>query len=110
MGKVLMHAAFLESTGKKAESLSYFADYISEMRKCLALISNTDVPLFEEMQKWVKKFSMCCDLLDAIYEARKDPNEETKASLSASYEKYFSDAVLLTGFCLREAAEKTLNS
>lgn len=110
MSEVLMHAAFLESTGKKAESLSYFAEYISEMRKCLALISNTDVPLFEEMQKWVKKFSMCCDLLDAIYEARKDPNEETKTALSASYEKYISDAVLLTGFCLREAAEKTLNS
>lgn len=109
MGDVLMHVSFLESLGKNEEALSYFADYISEMRKCLALISDTSKPLFEEMQKWVGKFSMCCDLLDAIYDAKKEPCEETKAALSASYDKYFSDAVLLTGFCLREAAEKTLN-
>lgn len=110
MGDVLMHVAFLESVGKKDEALSYFADYIAEMRKCLALISDTSKPLFEEMQKWVRKFSMCCDLLDAIFESRKNPCEETKAALSAEYDRYFSDAVLLTGFCLREAAEKTLNS
>ncbi|MBO5858828.1 MAG: beta-N-acetylglucosaminidase domain-containing protein [Clostridia bacterium] len=109
MGDVLMHVSFLETIGKKDEALSYFADYISEMRKCLALISDTSVPLFEEMQKWVRKFLMCCDLLDAIYDARKNPCEETKTALSATYDKYFSDAVLLTGFCLREAAEKTLN-
>ena len=109
MGNVLMHVAFLESLDKKEEALSYFADYISEMRKCLALISDTSKPLFEEMQKWVGKFSMCCDLLDAIYNARKEPGEETKSALSAMYDKYFSDAVLLTGFCLREAAEKALN-
>jgi hypothetical protein len=60
------------------------------------------------MQKWVKKFSMCCDLLDAIYDAKKDPCDKTKESLSVMLEKYNSDAVLLTGFCLREAAEKTL--
>ncbi len=109
MGDVLMHVAFLETLGKKDEALTCFADYICEMRMCLALISDTSVPLFEEMKKWVRKFSMCCDLLDAIYDARKDPSEESKANLSALYDKYFSDAVLLTGFCLREAAEKVLN-
>ncbi len=109
MGETLMHVAFLESVGKKEEALNHLANYISDMRKCLALISDTSNPLFEEMQKWVGKFAMCCDLLDAIYDARKEPCEETKAALSAMYDKYFSDAVLLTGFCLREAAEKTLD-
>lgn len=108
MSETLLKIAFLESSGKNDEAFALFEDYISNMRKCLALISDTSVPLFEEMQKWVKKFSMCCDLLDAIYTARKEPSDITKAALSEQLEKYNSDAVVLTGFCLREAAEKTL--
>ena len=108
MGETLMQVAFFESQGQKDKSLAHLADYIANMRKCLELISDTSIPLFEEMQKWVKKFSMCCDLLDAIYDAKKDPFDKTKESLSVMLEKYNSNAVLLTGFCLREAAEKTL--
>ena len=108
MGDVLMKAAFLETSGKKEEGLAVLEEYNSKMRECLALISDTNNPLFEEMQKWVRKFSMCCDLLDAIYAAKKEPSEETKTALSELLEKYNSDAVILTGFCLREAAEKTL--
>ncbi len=108
MSETLSHVAFLEASGKKEESLTHLSEYIVNMRKCLALISDTSVPMFEEMQKWVRKFSMCCDLLDAIHSARKDPSEQTKTALSEMLEKYNSDAVVLTGFCLREAAEKTL--
>ena len=72
------------------------------------MISDTSVPLFEEMQKWVKKFSMCCDLLDAIYEMWENPDNQKKEKLADLLEKYNSDAVILTGFCLREMAEKTL--
>ena len=108
MGDTLMKIAFLESSGKKDEAMQLFADYNGKMRECLALISNTEIPLFAEMQKWVRKFSMCCDLLDCIRTARLDPSPENKAILSAELEKYNSDAVILTGFCLREAAEKTL--
>lgn len=110
MGEKLMQVAFLESCGKKEESLSCLADYIANMRKCLALISDTSVPLFEEMQKWVKKFSMCCDLLDAIYNAKAEPSDANGAALADMLEKYNSDSVILTGFCLREAAEKTLKN
>lgn len=110
MSEKLSHIAFLESCGKKDEALACLADYISNMRKCLALISDTSVPMFEEMQKWVRKFAMCCDLLDAIYNARKSPSCQTKEALAVMLEKYNSDAVILTGFCLREAAEKTLKT
>ena len=110
MGEKLMQVAFLETCGKKEEALACLADYIANMRKCLALISDTSVPLFEEMQKWVKKFSMCCDLLDAIYTAKADPRNENGVALADMLEKYNSDAVILTGFCLREAAEKTLKN
>ena len=110
MSEKLSHIAFLESCGKKDEALACLAEYNANMRKCLALISDTSTPLFEEMQKWVRKFAMCCDLLDAIYDAHNNPCQQTKETLSSLLEEYNSDSVVLTGFCLREAAEKTLKS
>lgn len=99
---------FQRAIGEKEKSLEIFRNYITKCRECLNLISDTSVPLFEEMQKWVKKFSMCCDLMDAIYAVQENPDEEKKAYLADLLRKYNSDAVVLTGFCLRENAEKTL--
>lgn len=108
MSDTLSHINFLEATDRKAEAMEEFSVYISKMRECLGVISDTSVPMFAEMQKWVKKFSMCCDLLDSIYAVWESPDENKKAELSALLDKYNSDAVILTGFCLREQAEKTL--
>lgn len=99
---------FHKAIGEEEKALEVFRDYNSKCRECLNLISDTSVPLFEEMQKWVRKFSMCCDLLDLIYSVWENPTEENKASLAALLDKYNSDAVILTGFCLREMAEKTI--
>lgn len=108
MSETLSRIAFLEASGKKDEAMQHFAEYNRNMRSCLELISDTTVPLFEEMQKWVRKFSMCCDLLDAIYSVHASPDNQSKTALADLLEKYNSDSVILTGFCLREAAEKTL--
>ena len=108
MGQLLSKVSFLEANGKKEESLDLLSSYISDMRKCLVLVSDTSIPLFEELQKWVKKFSMCCDLLDDVYTAKVNPSIENKNKLSDALQKYNSDGTILTGFCLREFAEKTL--
>ncbi len=108
MGQLLWKVSFLEGIGERAKSLELLGSYISDMRKCLALISDTSVPLFAELQKWVKKFSMCCDLLDAVYTTKENPTEENKKALSEELRKYNSDGTILTGFCLREIAEKTI--
>ena len=71
-------------------------------------MSDTTVELFAEIKKWVKKFSMCCDLLDAILAVWEENTSENKEILAVLLDKYNSDAVILTGFCLRETAEKTL--
>ena len=109
MSEKLSHISFLNSTGKNEEALKEFKDYNANMRECLEMISDTTVPLFNEMTKWVKKFSMCCDLLDAIYNVWASPSESNIKILSELTQKYNSDGTVLTGFCLREAAEKTLN-
>ena len=108
MGQLLSKVSFLEANGKKEESLDLLSSYISDMRKCFVLVSDTSIPLFEELQKWVKKFSMCCDLLDDVYMAKVNPSIENKNKLSDALQKYNSDGTILTGFCLREFAEKTL--
>ncbi len=110
MSETLSHVAFLESVGQKEKALSDFKAYIDNMYDCLKLISNTEVPLFAEMKKWVRKFSMCCDLLSDIYAVKECATKENVAKLIENTEKYNFDAVLLTGFCLRETAEKTINA
>ena len=110
MGNILSKVSFLESSDKKEDALNLFSSYIQDMRNCLGLISDTSVPLFNELQKWVKKFSMCCDLLDDIYKAKNNPTDENKKILSEALKKYNQDGTILTGFCLREMAEKTLHN
>ena len=110
MSETLSHIAFLESVGKREKALSCLSGYIANMHACHTLISDTSVPLFEELKKWVKKFGMCCELLEKIYSAKETPSQENKDALAECLERYNSDGVLLTGFCLRETAEKTLKS
>ena len=110
MGQVLSKVSFLESTDNKEEALKLLNSYIKDMKKCLLLISNVDVPLFDELKKWAGKFSMCCDLLDDIYNAKENPSSENKKTLYDNLQKYNNDGTILTGFCLREMAEKTINN
>lgn len=108
MSEVLSHLSFLVATGDIAKAIGEFKEYNAKMHECLATVSDTSVELFAEMQKWVKKFSLCCDVLDAILAVWVENTPENKAILSELIEKYNSDAVVLAGFCLRETAEKTL--
>ncbi len=99
---------FYKALGENEKSLTVFAEYNKKCRECLKMLCDDSVPLFKEMKKWVRKFEMCCDLLDAIYCVWENPDKAKKKKLKRLLEKYNSDAVLLTGFCLRELAEKTL--
>lgn len=108
MSNTLARLNFLISTGEQEQAVKEFAEYNGKMRECLALISDETVPLFKEIKKWVKKFSMCCDLLDSILAVWVNPNAETITTLATLTEEYNMNAVSLTGFCLREAAERTL--
>lgn len=108
MSDTLAHLRFLMEVGERESSLVQFSEYNAKMRECLEMTRDISVPLFAEIQKWVDKFSMCCDVLDSIYDVWESPTHERKQKLKELLDKYNSDAVILTGFCLRETAEKTL--
>ena len=108
MSEIFEKINFQKAIGNKEKSLEIFRGYKAKCRECFEMLSDTSVPLFEEMQKWTRKFGMCCDLLDALYLMQENPDEEKKKLLAELLEKYNADAVVLTGFCLRENAEKTL--
>lgn len=108
MSEILSRISFLRETGEKDKALSELAAYNKKMRECLEMVSDTSVELFAEISKWVKKFEMCCDLLDAIYSMHENPSEQKRQLLIQLLDAYNSDAVILTGFCLRELAEKTI--
>lgn len=110
MSEIFEKINFQRAIGNKEKSLEIFREYKAKCRECFRMLCDTTVPLFEEMQKWVRKFGMCCDLLDALYEMQENPDEEKRKLLAELLEKYNSDAVVLTGFCLRENAEKTLKN
>ncbi len=108
MSDKLSHIGFLMSTGRAEEAAKEFAEFNAKNRECLEMLRDTSVPMFAEMQKWVDKFAMCCDLLDAVLDTSVSPTDENKSNLSDLLERYNNDAVVMTGFCLREAAEKAL--
>ena len=108
MSEKLSHISFLLSQGKAEQGFEEFKEYNQNMRECLVMLQDENVTLFAELKKWTKKFGMCCDLLDAIYNAKKDPTDDNMKALSELTEKYNSDGTILTGFCLREMAEKTI--
>ncbi len=108
MSDVLSKIAFLNSSGKISEAQAEFLHYIEEMKACLYMLKNSPDELFKELSKWIEKFELCCGLLESIYATQKEPSEENKGELFELLQKYNRDAVLLTGFCLREAAEKAL--
>lgn len=110
MSDTLARISFLNSKGERGKAVTEFKNYNNEMRNCLTMLEDESVPLFKELKKWVEKFSMCCDLLDEILKTQLEPTEENKKALSELLENYNSDAVILTGFCLREAAEKTIRN
>ncbi len=108
MSDTLHRISFLMSTGKEEQGVKEFSDYIEKNKTCLNMLKDTSIPLFAELGKWVEKFELCCRVLEKILETQLSPTEENKEALATLLEKYNRDAVILAGFCLREAGEKTL--
>lgn len=108
MSETLSHISFLTAIGKEDEAVKEFTMYLENMRLCLEMLRDTTVELFNEIQKWVDKFELTYQLLDAVLQTQISPTDENKAVLRELLEKHNRDAVILAGFSIREAAEKAL--
>ncbi len=110
MSDVLSKISFLLSTGEKERAIEEFSEYIEKNKQCLQMLKDETVPLFKELKKWTEKFESCCELLEQILKTQTSPTKANKNHLLSLLESYNRDAVVLTGFCLREIAEKTLKN
>lgn len=107
MSDTLRNIYFYYNSGEKEKAFGIFNDYLKAVNSCNEMLKE-DFPIFNELKKWSGKFAKSCKLLELLKLTMENPNEENKDILKTELEKYNSDAVILTGFCLREAAEKAL--
>ena len=108
MSEILEKVWFALSKGEKEEALGILNSYIERCEQCAEMLSEKSVPLFCELSKWSEKFRKSNALLRFIEKQAADASAENTAALAKALDEYNADAVLLTGFCLREAAQKTL--
>lgn len=108
MSEILEKVWFALLKGEKETALGILGDYISRCEQCVDMLSETDVPLFCELAKWSEKFRKSNALLRLIAKQVEYTTEENTAALAKALDEYNADAVLLTGFCLRDAAQKAL--
>ena len=108
MSEILEKVWFALLKGEKETALGILGDYIDKCEQCADMLSGTDVPLFCELAKWSEKFRKSNALLRLIAKQVEYTTEENTAALAKALDEYNADAVLLTGFCLRDAAQKAL--
>ncbi len=99
---------FLYSHGEKEKALSLLSAYRKKSEECSEMLGDYTEPLFSELKKWSAKYKKCCRLLRLIEKTVSDPSGDNKKELKAVLDDYNADAVVLTGFCLREAANRAL--
>ena len=99
---------FLYNHGEKEKALSLLSAYRKKSEECSEMLGDYTEPLFSELRKWSAKYKKCCRLLGLIEKTVSDPGGDNKKELKTVLDDYNADAVVLTGFCLREAANRAL--
>ncbi len=98
----------LYNSGDKTTAIEELVTYIKKMYECSEMMHDKSVPLFVELDRWCRKYDMACDLLMCIYEMLARSGEPEKKLLAEKLEEYNYTGVPLTGFCLRELANRAL--
>lgn len=108
MSETLEKVWFAFSRGDKTAAFGILDTYIANCEKCAEMLDDKSVPLFNELTKWSEKFKKSNALLKLISKQMADTSPENAAVLSKALDEYNADAVILTGFCLRESAQRAI--
>ena len=98
----------LYNSGNESMAIEELRAYIEKMHECSEMMHDKSVPLFKELDRWCQKYDMAFELMTCIYEMLARPDEAAKKLLEDKLEQYNYTGVPLTGFCLRELANRAL--
>ena len=108
LSETLSKAQFLLNTGKQIEAFAILTEYLDNAFFCSEMLKDIENPRFNELKRWSEKFEKCCEILKLTLEVLCTCDNDTKNELLNKAEQYDKDATILTGFCLREAAQKAI--
>ncbi len=81
--------------GNKEKVFELLYSLSDRMNNCRELLKK-DIPLFEELSKWIEKFNLACDIINRIIMLGNGLNDELIAELYSLAEEYESNPVRLT--------------
>ncbi len=108
MEEKLMSTGILFLNGDTDGALALLNEYIDNMNSCREMIFGGGSCLFDELRVWINKFGDCCRILELCRDMIAHPSQETAVQLKKCSQTYHSNATWLTGFCLRDFAQRCM--
>ncbi len=109
MGEYLSRASVEFQTGNTESAINTVREYTKKVSAAAEVFrKNAEKPLYRELARWIKKFTLMCDILQ--YSLLVFSGEGTKEKLGEMMSEYNESATVLTGFCFREYIESVLNN
>ncbi len=108
MGEYLSRASVEFQTGNKAMAVNTVKEYTEKALRAYEIFQkNSEKPLYRELNRWIKKFGLMCEIMELSLQYLKgaDVREELEERMSA----YNESATVLTSFCFREYIESVLS-
>jgi hypothetical protein len=104
--EALEQAATAYRAGEMLKALGALSNFYDRMEDCRAFLAESEHPMIPELQKWVKKYNLCCEIFKlAIEQMTGNPVRE---ELEQKMEAYNDSATVLTEFGFRVFVEKAL--
>ena len=106
MMEAIEEAATRQRQGDLLGALGALKAFYARMEGCRAFLAESGHPMIPELQKWIKKYNLCCEVFGlAIALLEGQPVRE---QLESKMEAYNETAAVLTEFGFRAFVEKVL--
>lgn len=111
MMAALEEAGLAYRDGQMLKALAILVNYADKMDDCRAYLAGSAHPLIKELQRWIKKYNLCCDITRLAIETLLSGGDAAlREELTAKMELYNDSAVTLTEFGFRTFVEICLTA
>ena len=108
LNSVVSKAGMLMRSGDARSACGIIRTYTAPARRCAEIISRQDKKLYSECEKWLGKFRLAIDILDACADTIETEDLSKALKLRDCLDEYQSMPETVADFSLREAAETVL--